>query len=87
MEGRAKVTRDILCEEARFILANVLAERGSFLEAMDEYLTALRLEPQSPTAHYNLASFLAAHGHDMAIAEYKAAIDLEYMAGDKACLV
>jgi serine/threonine protein kinase len=26
MEGRAKVTKDVLCEEARFILANVLAE-------------------------------------------------------------
>jgi serine/threonine protein kinase len=26
MEGRAKVTKDVLCEEARFILANVMAE-------------------------------------------------------------
>ncbi|MEZ4358725.1 MAG: serine/threonine-protein kinase [Kofleriaceae bacterium] len=28
MEGRAKVTKEILCEEARFILANVIAEAG-----------------------------------------------------------
>src|SRR5262250_3162754 len=26
MEGRAKVTKEVLCEESRFILANVLAE-------------------------------------------------------------
>src|SRR5512140_3242931 len=26
MEGRAKVTKEVLCEEARFILANVMAE-------------------------------------------------------------
>jgi len=26
MEGRAKVTTEVLCEEARFILANVMAE-------------------------------------------------------------
>ena len=26
MEGRTKVTKEVLCEEARFILANVMAE-------------------------------------------------------------
>ena len=26
MEGRPKVTKEVLCEEARFILANVMAE-------------------------------------------------------------
>jgi len=50
-------------------LANVYAEKAMYREALEEYLTALRLEPHAPTAHYNLACFLAAHAHDMAVAE------------------
>jgi Flp pilus assembly protein TadD len=45
--------------------------------ALEEYLTALRLEPDSATAHYNLACFLSAHAFDFAVAEYKEAIELE----------
>lgn len=59
-------------------LANVYAEKAMYREAMDAYLTALKLEPDAPTAHYNLACFLAAHAQDMAIAEYKASIDLDH---------
>ena len=41
------------------------------------YLTALRLEPESATAHYNLACFLSTHSGDMSVEQYKEAIELE----------
>ncbi len=51
--------------------------RSSFREALAEYLTALKLEPDSATAHYNLACFLSTHATELAIAEYKEAIELD----------
>lgn len=59
-------------------LATVYARKGMHREALTEYLTALRLEPANPTTHYNLACFLAAHGTDLSISEYREAINLEY---------
>ena len=52
-------------------LATVYAEKKLFREALGEYLTALKLEPDSATAHYNLACFLSTHATEMAVAEYK----------------
>jgi hypothetical protein len=40
-------------------------------------LVAIDIEPQSPTAHYNLACFLATHAHDLAVREYKETIAAE----------
>ena len=37
----------------------------------------IKLEPDSATAHYNLACFLSTHATEMAIAEYKEAIELD----------
>ena len=67
------------------ICARALARRpadrfqdgAAFSRALREYLTALQLEPDSATAHYNLACFLATHAHDMAIEQYKEAIELD----------
>ena len=59
-------------------LATVYSEQRKFLPALREYLEAIRLEPDSATAHYNLACFLSSQAHEMAIEEYKAAIQLEY---------
>lgn len=36
-------------------LATVHAERKNFREALEAYLTSLKLEPESATVHYNLA--------------------------------
>src|SRR2546421_94198 len=58
-------------------LATVYSEKKLYREALKEYLTALQLEPESATAHYNLACFLATHGSDMAVEEYKEAIELD----------
>src|SRR5437588_10652276 len=58
-------------------LATVHAEKKNYRDALAEYLTALRLEPDSATAHYNLACFLSTHGPDMAVTEYKEAIELD----------
>src|SRR5438552_15322797 len=56
-------------------LATVYSEKKLYAQALEEYLTALRLEPDSATAHYNLACFLATHAHEMAIEQYKEAIE------------
>jgi len=58
-------------------LATVYAAKKLFREAVSEYLTAIRLEGDSATAHYNLACFLSTHGTEMAIAEYREAIELD----------
>src|SRR3954463_3538500 len=58
-------------------LATVYAEKKLFRDALVEYLTAIRLEPDSATAHYNLACFLSSHGTEMAVSEYREAIDLD----------
>src|SRR5579864_7998082 len=58
-------------------LATVYAEKKLYREALREYMAALELEPDSATAHYNLACFLATHAKDMAIDQYKDAIELD----------
>src|SRR5690606_28624129 len=52
-------------------------EKQLYREALSCYLTAIRLDPDAPTAHYNLASFLATYGLEMAVEEYREAIDLD----------
>lgn len=58
-------------------LATIFAEKGQLLEALLEFIQALQAEADSPTVHHYLASFLAAHGPDLAISEYRKAIELE----------
>ena len=59
-------------------LGTVLAEKGELLEALIEYVEALRADPESPTAHHYLGSFLAGQGYELAIHEYRRAIELEH---------
>lgn len=63
---------------ARDNLATVLTEKGLFSEALVHYVDALKADPESPTAHHYLASFLAGHGHDLAIMLYRRAIDIDF---------
>ncbi|HZW89744.1 MAG TPA: tetratricopeptide repeat protein, partial [Myxococcaceae bacterium] len=76
-EFRKAIDLDPDSAHAHDNLATVYAEKKLYREALSEYLTALKLEPDSATAHYNLACFLATHGSDMAVAEYKDAIQLD----------
>lgn len=58
-------------------LATVYAEKKQYRDALDAHMKSLQLDPENPTGHYNLASFLAAHGLDFAVAEFQHTIELE----------
>ena len=77
-EFRKAIKLDPLSAHAHDNLATILAEKGQLLEALIEYVEALKADPDSPSAHHYLGSFLAGQGHDLAVAEYKKAIELEY---------
>src|SRR5260370_35138003 len=49
-------------------LATVYAEKKLFRDALSEYLTAIRLRPNSATPHYKPARFRATHSQHNAIA-------------------
>ena len=76
-EFKKAIELDPASAHAHDNLATVYSEKKLYAQALEEYLTALRLEPDSATAHYNLACFLATHAHDMAIEQYKDAIELD----------
>jgi tetratricopeptide (TPR) repeat protein len=59
-------------------IATVYAEKGMLREALREYLLAIELEPHSPTAHYNLACFLATHAYDLSVNEYRDVVEIEW---------
>src|SRR5437773_2137200 len=75
-EFKKAIELDPASAHAHDNLATVYSEKKLFAQALEEYLTALKLEPDSATAHYNLACFLATYAHDMAIEQYKDAIEL-----------
>ncbi len=77
-EFRRAVELDPDSAHAHDNLATVLADKGELREALVAYLKAIELEPQAPTTHYNLASFLATFGADLAVAEYKETLALEW---------
>ena len=59
-------------------MAHELAKRGNTAEAIENYRTALKLDPQLPGIHFELAEMLStletAEGRQEADAEYKAAL-------------
>jgi tetratricopeptide (TPR) repeat protein len=76
-EFKKAIKLDPLSAHAHDNLATILAEQGNYLGALQGFLEALRVDPESPTVHHYLASFLAAHGPDLAIKQYRQAIELE----------
>jgi len=68
---------DPLSGHAHDNLASVYSEQGEYLLALGEYVEALRLEPDNPTAHYNLACFLITFGKQMAMEQYGEALRLD----------
>jgi len=77
-EFRKALELDPQSAHAHDNLGTVLAEKGDLLEALVEYVAALAADPESPTAHHYLASFLAGQGQDLALAQYRRALELEY---------
>lgn len=77
-EFRKAIKLDPLSAHAHDNLATILAEKGQLLEALIEYVEALKADPESPTTHHYLGSFLAGQGQELAMAEYRRAIELEY---------
>ncbi len=59
-------------------LGTVLTEKGLLLEALAEFVVATQLDPNSATTHHYLASFLASHGPDLAISQYRRSLACEY---------
>src|SRR6202162_5858520 len=59
-------------------MAHELAKRGSTVEAIEHYRTALKIDPNLPGIHFELADMLrtlsTAEGRDEAEKEYKAAL-------------
>lgn len=77
-EFRKAIRLDPQSAHAHDNLGTVLAEKGQLLEALFEYVEAVKADPDSPTAHHYLASFLAGQGHDLAVQQYRKALELEY---------
>ncbi len=78
IEFQKAIDLDPGAAHARDNLATVLTEKGLLCEALVQYVDALRAEPDNPTAHHYLASFLAGHGHELAIVLYRRAIDNDF---------
>src|SRR3954462_5194330 len=76
-EFKKAIELDPASAHAHDNLATVYAAKKQFREALSESLVALTLEPESATAHYNLACFLSTHAAEMAVEEYKEAIELD----------
>jgi len=58
-------------------LGTVHVEKGDLDNALAVYLKALSSDPESPATHHYLASFLAAHGVELAVQHYRRAIELD----------
>ena len=64
--------------QAHSNLGEALSQQGKLDEAIAEYRTAIRLQPDLAVAHYNLGNALKDQGKlDEAIAEYRTAIRLQ----------
>lgn len=76
-EFKKAIALDPASAHAHDNLATVLAEKGELTDALFEYVEALKSDEGSATARHYLASFLASQGHDLAVALYRKAIELE----------
>jgi tetratricopeptide (TPR) repeat protein len=74
---RRAVSLDAAAAHAWDNLAAVLAEKKRWIESIEAYLTALRVDADNPSAHYDLACFLSTFAGEMAIAHYRRALELE----------
>jgi protein O-mannosyl-transferase len=74
---RTTIERNPECAMARNNFAQVLTNRGQFVEAIAEYRKVLELRPDLPGSHYNLAIAMQRNGQIAeAIAEYREAVKM-----------
>ncbi len=76
-EFRKAIRLDPLSAHARDNLATILADQGELLPALMEFVEALKADPENAAVHHYLGSFVAKHGLDLAIGEYRHAIELD----------
>ena len=58
-------------------IANLYAEKGDYLKALQIYLRAIELEPDSATVRYNFGCFISNHAAEIALSEYQLATQQE----------
>src|SRR3989338_8840825 len=56
-------------------IANLYAERGDYLKALQIYLKAIELEPDSATVRYNFGCFISNYAVEIALSEYQLVIE------------
>jgi Flp pilus assembly protein TadD len=76
-EFRKAIALDPSSPHAHENLAAVHARRKEWREALAEQLRAAELDPAGAASRFGLASFLLAHGLDLAVAEYREAAALD----------
>lgn len=58
-------------------IANLYAEKGDYLKALQIYLKAIELEPESATVRYNFGCFISNYAAQIALTEYQLATQQE----------
>jgi tetratricopeptide (TPR) repeat protein len=58
-------------------IANLYAEKGNYLKALQIYLKAIELEPDSATVRYNFGCFMSNYAAEIALSEYQLATQQE----------
>lgn len=56
-------------------IASLYAEKGDYLRALQIYLKAIELEPDSATVRYNFGCFISNYAVEIALSEYQLAIE------------
>lgn len=76
-EFRKAIRLDPASAHAHDNLATILADQGELLPALLEFVEALKADPEGAQVHHYLGSFIAKHGLDLAVSEYRHAIELD----------
>ncbi|MEI6806952.1 MAG: tetratricopeptide repeat protein [Myxococcaceae bacterium] len=58
-------------------IANLYAEKGDYLKALQIYLRAIELDPESATVRYNFGCFISNYAAEIALSEYQLATQQE----------
>ncbi len=78
LEFRKAIEIDPDSPHAYANLGTVLATTGDLPQALNAYLAALDKAPNNPASHHYLASFLSAHGQELADSEYQKTFELDF---------
>ena len=76
-EFRRAIELDPDCPHAYDNLGTVLVERGERFAALVNYVKAVEVDPNNSTARHYLASFLCTAGRELAISEFRRALELD----------